>query len=259
MPALALKLLLSPSLVAGVTLAGRRWGPRVAGAFAGIPVVGGPILALIVLEHGPGFGRAAAVATTLGMAATAMFGLVYAWSARRLPWPAALLVGWAGFFAAALLLRGLTVGPLGAAALTFGVTAAALWRLPRPRQAVAPPRPPVWDLPLRGALTALLVYTVTTSASLLGPTWSGLLTPFPIVTTVLTVFAHAQEGADAAAQILRGIMAGLFAFVCYATVIALTLEAHGTAFALAAGAAACLLVNGLLFVLALGARRPAAQ
>lgn len=36
---LLLKLLLAPALVVGSSLAGRRWGPRVSGMFAALPIV----------------------------------------------------------------------------------------------------------------------------------------------------------------------------------------------------------------------------
>lgn len=58
---LALKLMLVPSLTAGITLSGRRWGPSVAGWLSAFPVVGGPILFFIAIEQGPAFASAAAV------------------------------------------------------------------------------------------------------------------------------------------------------------------------------------------------------
>ena len=44
-----LKLILVPALIAGVTLAGRRWGPAVAGWLSAFPVVAGPILLVMAL------------------------------------------------------------------------------------------------------------------------------------------------------------------------------------------------------------------
>jgi hypothetical protein len=58
---LALKLLLIPSFIGLVSLAGRLWGPTVAGWLAGLPVVAGPILFLLWLEQGAEFARSATV------------------------------------------------------------------------------------------------------------------------------------------------------------------------------------------------------
>ena len=57
---IALKLLLVPALLALVTLAGRRWGQRVAGWLGSFPIVAGPILLILTLENGVAFGVAAA-------------------------------------------------------------------------------------------------------------------------------------------------------------------------------------------------------
>src|SRR6059058_311910 len=57
---LLLKLTLAPGLVAATTLAGRRWGPRMAGWLGGLPVVVAPILLAITLEHGRSFAARAA-------------------------------------------------------------------------------------------------------------------------------------------------------------------------------------------------------
>ena len=52
MTVLALKLLLAPLLVVASSLAGRRWGPQVAGVTVVLPVVAGPILLILYLDHG---------------------------------------------------------------------------------------------------------------------------------------------------------------------------------------------------------------
>ena len=52
---LALKLLLAPLLVVASSLAGRRWGPRLAGILVVLPIVAGPILLILYLDHGSAF------------------------------------------------------------------------------------------------------------------------------------------------------------------------------------------------------------
>ena len=46
MTLLLLKVLLAPALVLGTSLAGRRWGPQVAGVLVTLPIVAGPILVI---------------------------------------------------------------------------------------------------------------------------------------------------------------------------------------------------------------------
>ncbi|MEV6932252.1 hypothetical protein AB0M46_48255 [Dactylosporangium sp. NPDC051485] len=70
---LVLKLLLAPLLVAGSSLAGRRWGAQVAGVLVALPIVAGPILLIACLEHGPAFGARAAASALLGLVSLALF------------------------------------------------------------------------------------------------------------------------------------------------------------------------------------------
>ena len=66
MTVLALKLLLAPLLVVASSLAGRRWGPRLAGILV-LPIVAGPILLILYVDQGNGFAAAAARAATLAI------------------------------------------------------------------------------------------------------------------------------------------------------------------------------------------------
>jgi hypothetical protein len=43
------KLLLAPALVVASSLAGRRWGARMVGVLVALPLVAGPILAIIAV------------------------------------------------------------------------------------------------------------------------------------------------------------------------------------------------------------------
>jgi hypothetical protein len=76
-----------------------------------------------------------------------------------------------------------------------------------PRPAFGPRSPPPsWDLPVRAVLTAVLVLTLTGLAGGLGPALSGVLTPFPIATTVMVGFVLAQDGPAALRNLLHGFV-----------------------------------------------------
>ena len=49
---LLLKLLVIPGFLLLISLAGKRWGPSVAGWLSGLPVVVGPILFFLAIEQG---------------------------------------------------------------------------------------------------------------------------------------------------------------------------------------------------------------
>jgi hypothetical protein len=228
---LALKLLLVPAFLLLVSLAGRRFGPQVAGWLAGLPVVTGPILFFLAVERGAGFAAEAAALALSAVFASVSFSLAYAHAGQRRPWALALLAGLAAWGVAALLLSWL---PTSAG---LGLAVALVTLLVAPRlfpQAIAPS--PVratgsGELVLRMLAGALLTLGVTTAAGTLGPAWSGLLAVFPVLGIVLAVFSHQSQGAGFAAALLRAMATGLYAFVAFCFVLALGLPAWGTAWA----------------------------
>src|SRR5580658_5852014 len=111
---LAVKLTLAPAFVVGASLASRRFGPRIGGLIAGLPVVAGPILLVYGLAHGRAFASAAAAGTLLGLVSLTAFLVVYSRVGARTSWPVTLLAGWLTFALATAALSTLSI-PVGAA------------------------------------------------------------------------------------------------------------------------------------------------
>ena len=233
---LLLKLLLVPGLVAVVTLAVRRWGPAVGGWLAGLPVVAGPVLVFYAFEQGTPFAARAANGTLTGLLATVAFVVVYAAASARLSWPACVISGWTTFAAVIVVLRDAQLGSLWS--LVAVVTATFIGRrlLPRlpPVPAPAPGRHPRGDLPVRLVATATLVVSLTAMADQLGPNLSGLLNAFPVLTTIIAVFTHAQRGRAAMVDFLNGYLQSVVGFALFCVVMATTLQRLGLGRALIA-------------------------
>lgn len=237
---LALKLLLAPSFVAAVSLAIRRHGAVVGGLLGGLPVVAGPILLVVTLEQGRAFGADAATGTVVGLVALGAFVLVYCHACGRWSPVTSMLVGWVGFGATAAVLSLVDPGPVVALAAAWVAFALQRWALPHVDEVEAVPvELPAWDLPVRALAAAGMVLALTAAADALGPEWSGLLAPFPIITTVLAVFTHVHHGPTEARVLLRGLLTGLFAFALFAAVLALALPDLATAPSFAFALAAC--------------------
>jgi hypothetical protein len=224
---LLLKIALAPSLVAAASLVGRRFGPRVGGWLIGFPVVAGPVLGFYAREQGGAFAAGAAAGTVLGTLALCVFLLVYLSCARRLSWAPSMLIGWVAFTAVTLGVAGtpwLDQAGLGARlGLAFAALTVTLAMIPRVRPATPAPRPRR-DLLGRMIATALLVLTLTALAAKLGPTLSGLFTPFPVATTILVVFAHREGGADAVAAVYGGFIPSLYSFASFCAALSCGLE-----------------------------------
>ncbi len=250
MTQLLVKLFLAPSFVVGASLMARRYGPRVGGLVAGLPVVAGPILLAYALAHGSGFAADAAAGTLLGLVSLIAFVVVYGRLAARLNWWASMLGGWLAFACATAIFSALSIPPGGGLVLALAALAAGLAALPRPRSALLPsPPPPRWDLPLRAACALTLVLTLTAIAGWLGPQLSGLLAPFPIIATVLAIFTHAQRGVDDTLRLLRGMISGFGAFALFFFTLAVSLRSLGTTGGFVLATAVALLVQALVFLL----------
>jgi len=90
-----------------------------------------------------------------------------------------------------------------------------------------------------------MVLLITAAATRLGPRWSGLLSPFPVFACVMAIFTQRHGGAGRAHHLLRGVLAGSFAFAAFFVTVGLLLTRLPVVpvYALATGAA--LAVNGL--------------
>jgi hypothetical protein len=228
---LFLKLILAPALVVGSSMAGRRWGPPVAGTLVALPIVAGPILLIASLEQGTAFGARAASSSLLGLVSLALFTLVFAWASRYTEWRVALVLAWSICLVIDVGLSQLSVRPAFGFFLVLGSAWAVARLLPRAnpessRESTAITWP-WWDLPGRAAATAVLVVAVTTAAGALGPNGTGVLAPFPIATSVIAAFVLAQQGSAATVHFLRGIPQGLLGFAMFCALVAVTIEPFG--------------------------------
>ena len=250
MTIVALKLLLAPLLVVASSLAGRRWGPQVAGVLVVLPVVAGPILLILYLDHDSRFAAHAARAATLGIVPLALFALVFGYLSRHHGWLVTLAVSWIVVLAVDLALAQVDVPAglaLGLALLALHGANALLRRLDQPAPALLPA--PWWDLPARAVATALLVLLVTGLAARLGPALTGTLTPFPIALSVVCAFTTAQAGHAGVLALLRGIVPGLDGFALFCFLVAITINGIGGA--LAFGLATAAAVAFAIFLVAL--------
>ncbi len=248
------KILLTPALIAVATLVERRWGPAVGGAVAGLPLTSAPVSVFLALEQGPGFAAAAALGTLLGLLSQGALCLVYSRVARRARWSTSAAGGLGAFVAVTLVVAHVALPVWPAFVLVSGLLVLTAEAIPVTAAASEPARPPRWELPMRMLAATAIVLGLTTAAAVLGPTWTGLLSPFPVFALVLGAFAHRLHGPGAAAHLLRGVVLGSLAHATMFALVASLLVAHGPVSTYTWAAVGALFVNGL----ALGVVRRAA-
>ena len=240
---LSLKLFLVPSLIYAVTLAGRQWGPVVAGWLSAFPIVSGPILLAVTLEQGSAFGATAAEGTLLAVIAILVFSLGYAWASNRFGVFGSMSSALAAYVVAVVALRSIHLS----VAASFVVVILALLIVPKcfphvPAQP-ATSRSSLGDLPWRMLAGAVLVLFVTFAAARLGARLSGFLAMFPVMSTVLVGFSHHHSGRAFAVALLRGMVFGYFAFAAFCLIVSVLLRDQPVAEAFSVAVLCALIVQ----------------
>jgi len=204
-----------PSVIALVTLAIRRWGNKIGGLIGSMPWTAGPILLFFILEQGKPFGILAIQGTMTGILALISFCFCYSYFCRQLTWLPTLLLSYGIYTITALFFNYLHLNLVLSYGLVIGCVLLTLHFFPKPTALTNTGRRLRFEIPIRMLVTTLFVLVVTGLASILGPNWSGILTPFPIMTSILAIFSHMLQGGNATITTLRGLVIGLLGFTTF--------------------------------------------
>lgn len=240
---LLLELTLVPTFLLIVSMSGKWWGPSNAGWLAGLPVVAGPILYLLVLQHGTVFGARAATLSLSAILASEAFNFAYAWTCRSGSWPRALASGLLTWFAAACTLSLLPTSPIWAGSVALASVIFGQAFLPRSSIIAAGAPLTRTDLIGRMLAGALLTVLVTAVSGYVGSKWSGLLAVFPLLGSVLAVSSHRAHGSGFAISLIRGMVLGRFSFATFCLFLSFRLSVQPTPSVFAEAAALAMFVQ----------------
>ncbi|MDG9855223.1 hypothetical protein N5C93_29230 [Pseudomonas nitroreducens] len=253
---LALKLTLVPLFLLLVSLSGRWWGPAVAGCLAALPAIAGPILYLITVEHGRDFGAHAALLALAAIFAAEAFNFAYAWICRRHGWLLALTGAMLAWLVAGWALTQLPASPVWALLAAAVGTLTSQLCMPRAELSAAVAPLGRFELGLRMLAGALLTLAVTALAGWAGPSWSGLLAVFPLLSIVLCVSSQRLHGPGFVIALLRGMVTGRPAFAAFCLCLALRLPGNDVLPSFAEAALLAVLLQGTVrWLIGVGSRR----
>ncbi len=210
----------------------------------GLPLTSAPISVFLAIQYGAAFAARSASGNLAGQASVCIFCLAYSLAAQKYPWFPCAIISLLTFLVSTLIWNQISLTLIPAVALLGIVICLVLWWMPRGTSEIMPISPPRWDLPTRMLLAAAFVTALTTFANTLGPHLSGLIAPFPVFGTIITVFTHRQQGPDATARLLRGIVFGSLAYTAFFLVsgsLLIHISLEGT-YLLASVAAICVSV-----------------
>lgn len=224
------KILAMPTVIALVTMASRKWGNVVGGVIAGMPWVGGAILFFIALEQGAVFAVNAIPGALVGLICWLSFCSAYMIAGQHFKAFSSLLIGIAAFLLPGCILMNFT--PFFPAEVWFvillimiGIT---IRYFPKVKgDDIGLSRKIKFDIPLRMIMITAFVVALTYFANLLGPTWSGILTPFPVMTATLAVFVHIGQGMHQVRLTLVGMFTGVVGFATFLVSLVYLIPAFG--------------------------------
>lgn len=224
-----LKLVLVPTFIGVVSLAGRRWGTTITGWLVGLPLTSGPIAFFLALEQGNAFASKASEAIMLGIVSVYVFCVIYGRTAIRMSWPGSMTLGISGFFLCTFLLQGLTLPLLIELPLVVLALILALVLLQPKGSSRSSTGRMRYEIPARMFSATVLVFVITGLAPVLGAELTGLLSPFPVYTTTLAAFTHRSDGGAEATKFIRGVIVGTATFILFFLVVSLTIVTWGIA------------------------------
>lgn len=202
------KLLATPVLIWAAYRAGQRWGSAASGILIGLPLVSGLISLFLTCERGVEFGVRAAAGTMAGQISICLFSFVFCVVAQRAGCLVSTCAAIATFLAGTWVLHVVDWQLIPAFCSLMLVLFLVLKRIPVYPVGVPADSAPRWDLPARVVVATGFVLAITSLAEMLGPQLSGLLSPFPALSTVFAVFTYVQQGPRIMSNFLRGMVLG---------------------------------------------------
>jgi hypothetical protein len=227
------KMLVTALFVVAATVTAERAGALVGALVATLPVGAGPAYVFLALDHDSAFIAQSALGSLAINAVNVVFALSYALLAQRhrlafiMP---VILTMWAIL---ALALESISWTLLTALLLNIAVVPISLIIGRRLRDVPMPVVKRQWYDPLvRAVMVSLLIGTLVTISSLIGPTASGIIAVFPIVLIGIMFILHNRVGGPATAAVLANGISGLVGFGLATIMLHLTAVPFGSAIGL---------------------------
>ncbi len=213
-----------PPVIAGVTFISKKWGNNLGGIVASLPWVAGPIILFIALEQGSNFAASTIPGVMVGIIGWLVFCITYIIIGQKFNALISVLIGYLTYIITGILLQRVSSGFNVNTwfIITLILIIISLYYFPKvPEGTYKPGKKLRFEIPLRMTMITAFVLAITYFADILGPTWSGILTPFPIMTAVLAIFVHYTQGIHQVRKVFIGLYTGIFGFTTF-----LYLQAH---------------------------------
>lgn len=226
------KIIVTLIMILLLTAIAEHVNPKIAGILSGYPIGSAILLYFYGLEYGVEFASVSAIYNLAGLVPSLIFAVVYLFVLRRKPDSSvilATLAALAGYLLSAVIIGALQLSPAAAITLSAGglLFCSYLMRS-RSELALAPKLPFQLRVFLfRAVCAATLVITITALAGLVGSSWAGILSAFPLILMPLVLIVHLHFGAACARSLLSHFPVGLWSVFCYSLTLSLVYPRYG--------------------------------
>jgi hypothetical protein len=237
------KILITPILMIAVSLASRVWGSSIGGFLAGLPITSGPISIYFAAEQGTDFAIEAARNSIMGVSSVVVFYISYVICVRYLNAALTVIISFSTFLCSGIILIYINATMLVAIMTAMTSIVFLLNACSKYQSCDNEVIYPAWDLPARIGASTGMVLLVTWLAGTIGPKFSGLIAPVPVIAWPLLVFVHAQKGKGGAVDVVAGTAVGLVGIVVFYAIVYYALGKYGMAPAYCAAFSASMFVT----------------
>lgn len=248
---LALKILVTASIVVVASVVVERSGPFVGALIAALPTAGGAAMIILAIEHDAHFIAQSAIGSMVANAIVPLFALTFAVLAPRyrlLPSLGGAMLIWLGGVLLSRLVPWTAPTVLLAHAIVYPVTIYVASHYLGDVKVKARVALTKRDLAWRAAVVTLVVIIVTGLSSSIGSYFSGIFAFFPVAMSSFFIILYTRAGGAAAASVAAHLQVPLIGLTFGLLAVHLTAEVIGVWWAYLIGLAICMAWNGLLWV-----------
>ncbi|WP_137042811.1 hypothetical protein [Pseudolabrys sp. FHR47] len=248
---LALKIVMTASIVVIASVVVERSGPFIGALIAALPTAGGAAMIILAVEHDAHFIAQSVIGSMVANAVVPLSALTFAVLAPRhrlLPSLGGALLVWLGGVFLSRLVPWTAPTALLANAIVYPITITIASHFLGDAKARARVTLTGRDLAWRAAVVTVVVIVVTALSSTIGSYFSGVFAFFPVAMSSFFIILYTRAGGTAAASVAAHLQVPLIGLTFGLLAVHLLAEVVGVWWAYLIGLAVCVAWNGLLWV-----------
>lgn len=226
------KIIVSIVVVVGLSLIAEHVSPKVAGILSGCPIGSAIALFFFGLEVSPEFAANSAIYNIVGLIATTSFIYFYYKSSKyftRFNITLSSLIAILGYFVVAWMLQFIEFNRLSAVLISIAFMFLFI-RLFKEIENVG-----IKDkiklgrkaLFIRALFAASLILLITGVPEIIGPTWAGIFSAFPLTVFPLILIMHSTYGKKRAYAVIKNVPVGVLSVIFYSLTLSIVYPIYG--------------------------------